>query len=249
MFMVALIACTQCSGDKMITITSSSENAKNYYDEALTAYHDAYYTRYLNLMVKAIEADNEFFMANYKLAMYSMYAGNRQMFREYGRRADKCNAILSKGEIIMKDALTQLLKKEDSDVRDFGKKLVRLFPGDEEAYLELYYFQDIVKDFRGQKETLEKALKVAHNPAYIYNMLGYVYMSLNKKDEAAKAIDKYIELEPSLPNPYDSKGDYYMFVRDYRNAYNSFMKANSIDSTFSLKKAMNAKHIADSLGI
>ena len=247
--MVALIACIQCSGDKMITITSASENAKNYYDEALTAYQDVYYTRYLNLMVKAIEADPEFFMANYKLAMYSIYAGDRQMFRQYGNRADKCKAILSKGEIIMKDALTQLLKREDSDVRDIGKRLVKMFPADEEAYLELYYYQDIVKDYRGQKETLEKALKVAHNPAYIYNMLGYVYMSLNKKDEAAKAIDKYIELEPSLPNPYDTKGDYYMFIKDYRNAYNAFIKANSIDSTFSMAKAMKAKHLADSLGL
>jgi len=245
----ALALCFQCSGDKLIQVTTSSEDAKKLYDEAIIAYQDVYYTKYLDLMVKAVAEDPEFFMANYQMAMYSLYAGDAKTFRQYGIKADKCTAILSKGEIIMKDALSQLLKKTDSDVRDRGEKLVRLFPSDEEAYMQLYYYQDVIKDYQGEKTTLEKSLLVAQNKAYIYNRLGYVYMSLNKLDEASKALDKYIELEPNLPNPYDSKGDYFVFIKDYRNAYNMFMKANAIDSTFSLAKAMKAKQMADSLGI
>jgi tetratricopeptide (TPR) repeat protein len=248
LFIVAVVLCIHCTRGKMIPITCASENARNLYDEALVAYQDVFYQEYLALMVKAVAEEPDFFMANYRLAMYSLYVGDIKRFREYGSRADKCTTVLGKGEIIMKEALSQLLKKEDSDVRTLGKKLVKLYPGDEESYLELYYYQDAVKDYKGQEATLRKALSIAHNPAYIHNMLGYIYMNLNKKEEAAQSFDKYIELEPNLPNPYDSKGDFYMFYKDYRNAYESFMKANSIDSTFSISKAMKAKAIADSLG-
>ena len=72
-------------------------------------------------------------------------------------------------------------------------------------------------------------------------------MNFEKYEEAANAFDKYIELSPNHPNPYDSKGDYFMKIKDYRNAYESFMKAHEIDSLWSFKKAMNAKAIADSL--
>jgi tetratricopeptide (TPR) repeat protein len=88
---------------------------------------------------------------------------------------------------------------------------------------------------------LEDAL--AEDPVNILNTLGYTYMAMEQFEEAAKALDKYIELKPDDPNPYDSKGDYYMAVEEYGKAYESFMKAVKIDSTWtgSLQKANRAR--------
>jgi len=73
-------------------------------------------------------------------------------------------------------------------------------------------------------------------------------MDMERFDEAAEALDKYIELKPDEPNPYDSKGDYYMAVEEYGKAYESFMKAVGIDSTWtgSLRKANKTRAMINS---
>ena len=55
------------------------------------------------------------------------------------------------------------------------------------------------------------------------------------------AFDRYIELDPKNPNAYDSKGDYFMFVKKYEKAYESYMKAYYMDPSFSHDKAEIAK--------
>ena len=92
-------------------------------------------------------------------------------------------------------------------------------------------------------------MEITENQAPIYNTLGYTYIQLKQFEDAKSAFDKYIELEPDLPNPYDSKGDYYMAVENYELAFESFMKAYDLDTTWmaSYNKAMKAKEILDSL--
>ena len=243
------LLCFQCTKDKLIPVTTASEKARAYYNEGMAAYDDVYFDRFIDLLLKALKEDPDFFMANYGMATYSLYYKDEKRFREYGGRAEKCEAILSAGEIIMKDAISMLLKKNDSDVTAYGKKLVKLYPKDVRAYQQLSYYQSIIKDYNGQEETLKKSLEIAANPAPVYNALGYIYMTLGKADEAEAAFEKYMELEPGLPNPYDSKGDYFMFIKDYKNAYLNYLKANEIDSTWSYNRAMMAKAMADSLGM
>ncbi len=59
-------------------------------------------------------------------------------------------------------------------------------------------------------------------------------MALEQYEKAEEALDKYIQLKPDDPNPYDSKGDYYMAVE--------------IDSTRtgSLRKARRARALIKS---
>ena len=96
---------------------------------------------------------------------------------------------------------------------------------------------------------MKKAIEIAENQAPIYNTLGYAYIQLEQFEDAKSAFDKYIELEPDLPNPYDSKGDDYMAVENYELAFESFMKAYDLDTTWmvSYNKAMKAKEMLDSL--
>jgi len=246
-FVLVVISCTQSADKRRMVITTNSETAKKLYDEAIVAFQDIYLAKFRNLANASLKEDPDFFMANYQLATYYLYFGNEKRFIEYASKAVNCQAELSKGELLLKDALKRFQTDKNADVTDIGKNLIELFPKDVNAYYTLNIFQWLIKDYNGQIKTLKSALEFAEKPAPIYNMLGYAYMSLGQLDDAAIALDKYIELAPNIPNPYDSKGDYYMKIKDYNKAYETYMKAHEIDSLWGYNKAMNAKAIVDSL--
>lgn len=247
LFAIASVAFTQSADKNKMSVTTSSEAAKKLYNEAIVAMEDVYVQKSLNLIKESLKKDPDFFMANYQLAIINLYMGNEKEFKEYSGKAVNCQAKLSEGELLLKDVLKRFREKKDANVTDIGKKLIALFPKDVNSYNNQVIYQILIKDYEGEIKTLKSAIGIAERPAPLYNMLGYAYMSLNQFNDAAIALDKYIELAPKIPNPYDSKGDYYMKIKDYNNAYKTYMKAHKIDSLWGYKKAMNAKAIADSL--
>jgi len=237
----------QCAKENKMIVTTNSESAITLYNEAMTAWEDYYFSQFEKLMLEALKEDSDFFMANFQLTQYYHYFKNEDKFKEYGEAVVNCEAKLSKGELLLKDVVSKLLEDSNADLTDLGKQLIKMYPNDVDAYSLLIWHQYINEDAEGSLGTLKSMLEITDKPAPVYNMLGYTYMSLENNEEAEIAFNKYIELAPNHPNPYDSKGDYFMNIKDYTNAYEMFMKANEIDSLWSFKKAMNAKAIADSL--
>lgn len=229
--------------DKM-PVTTASKSALAYYTEAMKCFDDVALPKALNLLTKSLKEDPDFFMANYQTAMYYSWVANAEKFKEYSGAAINCKAKLSPGEELMKSAIIKLRGNPTADVTDIGKKLIEMYPRDVNSYGQLLYYQTFIRDSTGALETLKKMLKITDNPAPVYNQLGYAYMALNQYDEAENAFNRYIELAPKNPNVYDSKGDYYMNMKEYNKAYDSYMKANSMDSTWSYDKAQKAKQLS-----
>lgn len=247
LIIIIVLLCNQCAKENKMTVTTNSETAKTLYDEAMTAYEEVYLSQFRKLMLEALKEDSDFFMANYRLALRYLWLENEEKFKEYGEAAVNCKAKLSEGELLLKDVVSKLLEDSNADLTDVGKQLIKMYPNDADAYTVLSRYQFMKEDAEGSLETLKSILEITDKPAPIYNILGYVYMRLENNEEAEIAFDKYIELAPNIPNPYDSKGDYFMEIEDYANAYDMYIKANEIDSLWSFKKAMKAKAIADSL--
>jgi len=172
-----------------------------------------------------------------------MNSGNEEKFKHYGNAALNCKAKLSAAEKLIKGTMVILMEKKDAYLTGVGKKLVEMYPKDVAAYYLLLDYQDRVGDINGSHETLLKALEITERPAPVYNMLGYSYMSLNQNDKAEVAFDKYIELVPDNPNIYDSRGDFYMNIKEYGKAYDTYIKSNALDPQWGLEKAKKAKHI------
>jgi tetratricopeptide (TPR) repeat protein len=212
------------------------------YNQALKYLDDVKVKDALEAFKEALNQDKDFFMANYQLAFYFIMNRDGDNFNKYMNAAINCKAKLSDAEELLKEALVRL-QQGQTNVIDMGKKLVGMYPNDPNSYSNLVYFQSLAGDSTGIVETLNKAIKIATNPATFYNQLGYAYLTLNQSDKAEDAFNKYIELEPKNPNVYDSKGDYYMFIKNYYKAYESYMKANSMDNTFSKDKAEIAKQL------
>jgi Tfp pilus assembly protein PilF len=233
------VFCQPVTG-KLMPVTTNSESALSYYNQAMKYFDQVNLKQALESFKNALNQDHDFFMANYQLAFYYLLNKDSGNFDEYANAALNCKSKLSDAEKLLKDALVSLHQGQ-INVTDIGKKLVDMYPNDPNVYNNLVYFQSLSGDSTGMVETLNKAIKIATNPATFYNQLGYAYMTLKQTDKAEVAFDKYIELDPKNPNVYDSKGDFYMFIRKYDKAYESYITANSLDPTYSHDKAEMAK--------
>ena len=233
---------SQTAKEKKIPVTTNSSSALSLYNQAIKYFDDVKLNKALETLDKAIAQDPDFFMANYQMALYYYLNQDPDDFVQYADAAIKCKTKLSEAEEILKDVLEKL-EKGRTDVTDSGEKLVEMYPNDPSSYNNLVSFQSVAGDTTGMVETLNKAIKIAANPAPFYNQLGYAYLTLKQNDKAEVAFDKYIDLEPKNPNVYDSKGDYFMFMEKYYYAYELYMKANSMDKSFSREKADMARYL------
>ena len=238
---LGLVSYSQSAKKDKMPVTTSSKSALVSYNEALKAFEDVAFEKGVQLLQKSLTDDPDFFMANYYMAFINL--GNKEKFDPYANAAVNCKAKLSEAEKLLKSTIVKFIENKDADVRDIGQQLVKMYPKDNFAYYMLFNFQAIAGDKSGSHETLLKALEITGNPAPIYNLLGYSYMDLNQNDKAESAFNKYIELAPNNPNVYDSKGDYYMYIKEYGKAYDTYMKAYALDPEWGLKKAQEAKKL------
>jgi Tfp pilus assembly protein PilF len=248
MFLLTMLLITgtlifsQPAKEKFMPVTCSSKSALSFYNRAMKYFDDVYLNKAVETCKKALDQDPDFFMANYQLASYYLLNRSGDNFDAYADAAINCKAKLSDAEEVLKETLVRL-KQGKIDVTDLGKKLEEMYPDDPNSYNNMVTFQSLAGDSTGIVETLNKAINVASNPASFYNQLGYAYLTLKQSDKAEAAFDKYIELEPKNPNVYDSKGDYYMYIKKYDKAYESYMTAYSMDTSFSHEKAELAKQL------
>jgi Flp pilus assembly protein TadD len=181
-------------------------------------------------------------MPNYMLAVRYLYFNDLNKFKAYAKKALAANK-LPQEEKIMQEALQKLTENPKTDATEYGKQLVQLHPESVSAHQMLATYQQIAGKNEDAIQTYLSLINLTENDAPIYNMLGYTYMRLDHMDKAKEAFDNYIKLEPKNPNVYDSMGDYYMAVKDYKNAYTHFMKAHQINEAWSYEKAMKAKEM------
>ena len=243
LFAAGFLSYSQSAKEDKMPITTSSISALAFYNEALRCFEDVAFEKGFNLVQKSLIEDPDFFMVNYMLAF--SYRDSTEKFNKYATAAVNCKAKLSKAVELLKSTIQKFTEKKDAYVTEIGRKLVAMYPKDVWAYYFLNSFQNVVGDKKGSLETLQSALKITENPAPIYNLLGYAYMQVNQNNEAEAAFNKYIELAPKNPNVYDSKGDFYMNIKDYNKAYETYMKAYALDTAWGYTKAQQAKKLSE----
>lgn len=231
-----------------IPVTTNSKEALKLYQLSITSMEKVKVAEAMEQLNNAVEKDPDFFMGYFNLAMNHLNFGNEELFKKIATKAITLDIKLNNAEELYKQLLERLLKDQKSDVTDLCEKIVKLYPKDYYAYVYLGYFSNLVGKFDEGITNMKKALELTKNKAPIYNMLGYSYLGANKMKEAEECFNKYIDMEPKEANPYDSKGDYFMAMKDYQNAYDSFMKAYEIDNVnfkVSLEKAKKAKKLME----
>jgi tetratricopeptide (TPR) repeat protein len=239
--------------------TSNSKKAIELYNNAYkTAYRVLELDKAVSIYEEVVQEDPNFFMAYYQLATYHIFHKNDIEFDEKAKAAVECNIELSEGEKIQKKILKKWLEDRNTDVSELGLQLVKLYPDDPDSYLNLGFIYFLNKDYPNAIKEFEKSLdmedigelycgpKLAIVPIC---MLGYSYLLSDQTDKAKTSFDKYIAMFPNDQNPYDCKADYYLTIKEYNKAYESYMKAYKIDTTYQifLQSALKAREMNDNL--
>lgn len=236
-------SCNYYQSVELMPITTDSELALEFYETGMLAFDQVKLGLAMHNLELAVREDPEFFMANFWL-----YFLSSKTSKNVAERALSSTDPISEGEKQIKTAFKYLLDGQDDKVVEHLQMAIDLYPQDPSVHKILYIIQfQFLKDMEGSIESINRAIKVKPDYALPYNQLGYALMELGRLDEAEEAFNKYIKLAPNLANPYDSKGDFYMNTEQYEKAYDSYMKAFGIDSSFTVseKKALKAKQLLE----
>jgi tetratricopeptide (TPR) repeat protein len=239
---LSICSCSTNKMDERIPVTTRSEEAYDLFVKGVDAHSNYEVEQAMEFWRKALQVDPQFFRAAYTLAIYSLHFGDMEAFEVHAEEALSMDLKVSEGEELLKEALETLYNDPEADVAPIGEKLIHLYPNDYASFYQLAMYCSYKDDYEGVIDAMKRSLNVLEDKTPAYNIIGYANMQLERFEEAARAFDTCLMLSPDLPNPYDSKGDYFYEINDLESALSCYLKALEIDSSFSLAKA-KAKYV------
>ncbi len=237
----------QAQDDYFLSVSTTSEEAKQFYQAAVISTQHADLTSYQELMKKALESDPEFYMALAHRGIMGLNAANTDFVKE---NISKALAVsenkLTGPEKILRKALVMLDQDLKSNITSVITELQAAYPTTAQAYdLGLFINYFYTKDFAEAVKNGEILVKLAPNNGGGYNMLGYANMNAGNMKAAKKSFKKYIKKFPEEANPYDSMGEYYMNLKDYKNSAKYYQMAADRGLEASQAMADEAKSLID----
>jgi len=236
-------ACNQEDLKAPMPVSTDSDLAREVYETGVILMDRLHWAPARDHLQQAIKEDPDFFMANFWL-----YYLSSKDAKKVAERILQTEADLNDAEKQIKTAFKYLLEGQDEKTVEYLLKAIELYPYDPQLYKILYMLQfQFMNDPASAVETIATAIEAIPEFPLAYNFMGYAQMDLGEFEKARKAFDQYIELAPDQANPYDSKGDYFMEMKQYEEAYESYMKAYENDSSFTIskKKAEKAKQMLE----
>lgn len=225
----AFLSVPEARAADRVPITTASEPARNLFLEARGLNEGLKFTDAHGRCVRAIGLDPNFALAHLLACQTSATANE---FFEGLQRAVDLAPKVSDAERLMILGFDAGTKGRPQEQEKAYADLVNLFPDDERVLNLLggYYFG--AQDYDRTIATYERA--VAVNPAFApqYNQLGYAYRFTQQFPKADQAFQKYIELVPDDPNPYDSYGEFLMKTGRFEESIASYRKALTFDRNF-----------------
>ncbi len=119
------------------------------------------------------------------------------------------------------------------------QELVDDYPDDKAIYIQLSSIYQERDKHEEAARVMNQAIALDSTEGTLWNQLAYTYLWQGKFDSAFLAIERYQQLAPNEPNPYDSRGDIYNEKGDLRSAVSWYLKAVEVKPDFwlSIKKA------------
>ncbi len=214
---------------KKIPITTSSEAARTAYLKGRDQFEKLLITDSIAQFQQAVALDADFALA--ELALANAAPSGKDFFDHLNRAvvlADKA----SDGEMLLIMAARAGANGEAAKQKEYLDELISKYPDDERAQFAVagWYFGQ--QDFPQAIAHYEKATTI--NPDYTtaWNLMGYAYRQNGDFASAEKAFQKYVELIPQDPNPYDSYAELLMKMGRFDDSIAQYRKALAIDPNF-----------------
>jgi tetratricopeptide (TPR) repeat protein len=212
------------------SMATSSEEAYRRYLEGVELSRKLFTQEARQSFRKVVALDSTFAMAHYHLAQVAA--------TEEELRLARLSAIRHAKNATAKEQLyiEALRAQQESDPRLFKEaamKLVDAYPEDKIALTTAAdYYQALEGDYAAAAEYVNRVIDIDPLAKLAYNRLAYLYQSLNEFDKSIWAINKYIELAPDEPNPYDTRGDLYAANGRVDEAIESYARSVTIKPDF-----------------
>jgi tetratricopeptide (TPR) repeat protein len=226
---VLAAGCGQGGQAGKIAITTKSKEARQAFIEARGLAEGLRTQNSIEHYQKAVTLDPDFALAELGLANTSPTA--KEAF-EHIRRAVALADKVSPGERLLILATEAGFNGNAAKQKEYLDQLVAALPRDERAQMNLGAYLYGVQDYEGAIACLTKATELVPDYAPPYNLLGYAYRDMDRHPDAKRAFEKYIELIPNDPNPYDSDAELLLKMGRFAESVGMYRKALSFDSLF-----------------
>ena len=191
-------ATAEMSRPDKVPVTTSSDEARAYYDEGLALADNLHAVEANEAFAKAVAADPGFAMAYYRLALSSQSAA--AFFNAVGQAEDNM-ANASEGEQLYIRALIAGAENDQAAQSDAIMSLLKMYPKDERTHVALANYYNGQQNFADAIKHYEHATSINPDFATAWNSLGYARRSNGDLDGAKDAFERYIEITPNEASP------------------------------------------------
>src|SRR5262249_11246527 len=189
------------AGSGKIPVTTASAEAKAEFLKGRDNFEKLLITDSIAHFQKAASLDPNFAWA--ELALANSAPTGKEFF-EHLHKAVALADKASNGEKLLILATEAGANNQPVKQKEYLDALVAAYPNDERAHFNLagYYFGQ--QDYPRAIEHYKKATELEPTYSTAFNLLGYANRQNGDFAAAEKAFQKYIDLIPKDPNPYDS---------------------------------------------
>jgi tetratricopeptide (TPR) repeat protein len=214
---------------KTMPLTTSSPKARDLYERAMQDYENLYLDRANIGWKAAAEAD-----PNCALA-YAWIAFNSRNPAEASAAREKAKALEPKvtpGERLLIQWISDI--QENNTIAGIAamNDMLEMYPKDKRLFYLAANWMMGARDPEQAERLLLKALALDKNYPAALNDLAYAYARTRQFDKAFAAMDRYVALLPSEPNPQDSYAEILRMSGNFDAALEHYNAALKIDPDF-----------------
>jgi len=212
-----------------LPVTASSAKARDLYEKGMADYENLYLERCNDDWRAAVMEDPGLALA---WAWIAFNSSNPQEISAARAKAKELAPKLTPGEQLM---VTWIVKVQEGDFIggiEAMNDMLEMYPRDKHLY---YLAGNWLVGENGSEQAqhlFEKALVIDKNFPAALNDLAYVYARNRQFDKAFTAMDRYVALLPTEPNPQDSYGELKRMAGDFEGSLQHYRAALKIDPDF-----------------
>ncbi|MCI0330200.1 MAG: protein kinase [candidate division Zixibacteria bacterium] len=210
----------------VMEVTTASLEAYRAYVEGVELIERFDYKQAPSALEKALELDPKFAMAYLMLAYADLgnedIAGHNKALQKAYELSDR---VPERERLRIQGKYALEIENDFVKAAEIFEKLLKEHPYDFWVYFYLKTVYLWLGDYEKSTQTLLAGLTSDSLDKRLWNELSGHYAGLNRRKEALDAVDQYIKLAPAEFNPYDTKGDVYLYFGELDSALLWYQKA------------------------
>jgi tetratricopeptide (TPR) repeat protein len=217
------------SASATMPVTTSSAVARALYEKGMADYENLYLERCNDDWRAAVKADPNLAVA---WAWIAFNGSNPQEIIAAREKAKALAPKLTPGEQLMISWIVKVQEGNFIGGISAMNDMLEMYPRDKHLY---YLAANWLMGENGEEQAqilLEKALVIDKNFPAALNDLAYVYARSRQFDKAFRAMDGYVAVLPTEPNPQDSYGELKRMAGDFESSLQHYRAALKIDPDF-----------------